>query len=237
MEYLSARPGFFDAHPTKPTRVPSTPSVVTRPPSISSSSGSEETIPQPATFATSNYMRSQTKVNLKPSPGPQRQNPLSSGAKLKPQPNSIPLRPPPGPVQSSPPLRPPPRPAQSAPPSFYRPPLTALSSQSQPSGQPQDTTSDQIQKWLGVWKQFQDQTSRINQSYQSLANAASGSATATAFPTSDPTGGFLSGVDPSNLFTPGGGMATPIDPSSLLMGSMQTGGFDPTGLSYGCTVM
>lgn len=32
-------------------------------------------------------------------------------------------------------------------------------------------------------------------------------------------------------------MATPIDPSSVLTASMQMGGFDPTGIFYGCTIM
>ena len=222
MEYLSARPGFFDAHPIKTTLIPSTSSAVTRLPSVSPSSGSGGTRPQYVNSATPTYLgKPQTNWNLQPSPYYQRQNPLPSLAYPKPQPNSIPL---------CPPLRP----AQSSPLPAYQPSFTGHSPQSAPLGQPQDTTNGQIHQWLDFWKQVQDQTSRINQSF---ANATGGSTNPVAFPTSDPTGGYLSGVDPPGLFMPGGGMATPIDPSSVLTASMQMGGFDPTGISYGCTVM
>ena len=204
------------------TPVPPASSVGTRLHSSSSSSGSGETTPQYANFVTPTYLGgSQTTLNLQPSPYYQRPNPLPSLAEPRPQPNSIPFRPP---------LRP----AQSSPLPVHRPPHTGFSAQSPPLGQPQDTTNDQIHKWLDYWKQFQDQSSQIN---QSLANGTGGSANVSAFPTSDPTGGYLSGVDPTGLFIPGGGMAMPIDPSSVLTAGMQMGGFDPTGLSYGCTVM
>ena len=249
MEYLSGRPGFFETYPTKKILSPLTSIVVTRPSSSSASSGSEQTVPQKTNSTAPVYIgKPQTTLNLQPSPYYQKPNPLPSLAYSRPQANPINLRPSPyyqrpNPLPSSTEprpqpnamvLRPPFRPAASSPLPVNQLSFTGGHLQPAPLGQPQDTTNAQIHKWLDVWKQFQDQTSQINQSF---ADPTGGSASTFAVPTSDPTGGSLSGVDPSGLFVPGGGMAIPIDPSTVLSAGIQMGGFDPTGVSYGCTIM
>ena len=251
MEYLSARPGFFDTYPTKKNNLaPSTSSVATRPPSSSSSLGpGDTTMPQHSSSEAPVYVgKPQTIFNLQPSTYYQRPNPLpSTGQSMpqsnpivprpspyyqrpSPQPSSAEPRPQPNAMVSKPPLRP----AASAPLPVTQSSYIGAPFQQPSLGQPHDTTNAEIHKWLHVWKQFQDQTSQVNQSF---ADPTGGSASTFAFPTSDPTGGSLSGLDPSGLFVPGGGMAMPIDPSTVLSAGMQMGGFDPTGISYGCSIM
>ena len=221
MEYLGTRPGFFDAHLTNgplspPTDLPATttqfssgliPDQSTSPQGSAANSASRPGDAQKTRWALRPHL--DHRVSHPPPP-------VYWGSRPQ-QPVATPF---------NPPLRPG---ADSVPPDNWATPPYAP--QSPPLGQPQDTTNDQIHRWHDLWQQTQTHISDINQTL-GTANGAPG------LPISTPSsGGGLIDQNSSDLFMSGGGTTTQIDPSSFFMASTQMGGFDPTGISYGCTVM
>ncbi|KAG8529889.1 uncharacterized protein KY384_005370 [Bacidia gigantensis] len=224
MEYLSSQPGFFDISPMKPSTSFSTLPIMKRPASYSPSLQPGPSRPQhsnPLPPAHTVAMR----LDASPQPVPYHYQSHERRSFFRPRPQANVL-----------PARPPYRPAQSSPWPIQQPSTMGFPPQTSPFGQATDTTSDQLHQVLEFWKGWQDQMSQTN---QSIMNSAGGSGNAFSYPTFDPTGGSFSGGDPTGgLLTTGGGFVMPVDPSSMLMmGGMPTAGFDPTGMSYGCTVM